>query len=94
MAEKNKICPRCKKEFKCNAENISACSCSQVVLSNETKSFLTNTFFNCLCNDCLTELNQLVAREKNIRFREGVAISLKEFITIMRVSTGYLLNST
>jgi len=69
MAEKNKICPRCKKEFKCNAENISACSCSQVVLSNETKSFLANTFFNCLCNDCLTELNRLVATTKEFPFQ-------------------------
>ena len=68
MAEKIKICPRCKKEFRCNAENISACSCSQIVLSNETKSFLANTFFNCLCNECLTELNGLVAGEKDYPF--------------------------
>lgn len=68
MAEKIKICPRCKKEFPCNAENIAACACSQVTLSNETKTFLANTFFNCLCNACLAELNEMVAKEKEFPF--------------------------
>jgi len=68
MAEKNKICPRCKKEFTCNSENISACSCSTILLSNETKAFLANTFFNCLCNDCLNELNGMVAKIKEYPF--------------------------
>jgi hypothetical protein len=68
MAEKIKICPRCKKEFNCNAENISACACSGVSLSNGTKSFLAGTFYSCLCKDCLLELNQLVAREKEYPF--------------------------
>ena len=68
MGGKNKICPRCKKEFTCNTENISACDCSQVTLSNETKSYLTKTFYNCLCNNCLLELNQLIAKEKEYPF--------------------------
>ncbi len=68
MADKQKICPRCKKEFTCNAENIAACSCSQVVLSNETKSYLTKTFFSCLCTTCLSELNYLIGLEKEYPF--------------------------
>ena len=68
--------------------------CSKVELRNETKSFLANTFFNCLCNDCLTEINRLVASGKNIRFREGAGTSLKVYITITKANTGYLLNST
>lgn len=64
MGSKLKICPRCKKEFTCLAENITSCGCSKVVLSNETKSFLANTFYDCLCADCLVELNQLVSKEK------------------------------
>lgn len=68
MAGKIKICPRCKKEFQCIAENISACSCSEIQLSNDTKSFLANTFFNCLCKDCLIEVNNLVARVKEYPF--------------------------
>lgn len=68
MGGKIKICPGCKKEFTCNSENISACACSRVSLSNETKAFLAKTFYNCLCNDCLFALNQLVAMEKQYPF--------------------------
>ncbi|HEY4965223.1 MAG TPA: cysteine-rich CWC family protein, partial [Puia sp.] len=68
---KQKICPRCKKEFNCHAENISACACSKVTLSNGTKSFLANTFYDCLCTDCLEKLNQLVALEKQYPFPGG-----------------------
>jgi hypothetical protein len=64
MDGKKKICARCKKEFICNPGNISACGCSQVILSNETKSYLAKTFYNCLCNDCLIILNELVEKEK------------------------------
>jgi hypothetical protein len=68
MSEKIKICPRCKKQFACNAENISACSCSKISLSNETKSFLTQTFYRCLCNECLLHINELTAKEKEFPF--------------------------
>jgi hypothetical protein len=68
MSGKQKICPRCKKEFNCNPENIQDCGCSRVLLSNDTKSWLTNTFYNCLCSECLTELNQLVAKKKEYPF--------------------------
>jgi Family of unknown function (DUF5522)/Cysteine-rich CWC len=68
MSGRIKICPRCKKEFTCNAENISLCACHQAPVSNETKSFLTKTFFNCVCNNCLLDLNRLVAKEKEYPF--------------------------
>jgi len=71
MGGKLKICPRCKKQFACQAENISACACSQVTLSNDTRSFLAKTFYNCLCNDCLSELDQLVTRSKQYPFPGG-----------------------
>jgi len=68
MSGKLKICPRCKKEFSCDPGNIAACGCSQVTLSNGTKSFLAATFYTCLCNDCLNHLNLLVAKEKEYPF--------------------------
>jgi len=68
MTGKKKICPRCKKEFTCHSENISACACSQVHLSNDTRSFLANTFYDCICSDCLLKLNELVAMEKKYPF--------------------------
>jgi hypothetical protein len=68
MEGKQKICPRCKKEFLCQEADIKACQCSQVALSNETKSFLLNTFYQCLCRDCLMEINRLVAKVKDYPF--------------------------
>jgi Family of unknown function (DUF5522)/Cysteine-rich CWC len=68
MESSQKICPRCRKEFICNSENIAACACSKITISNGTRSFLANTFYRCLCNDCLTELNQLVEKEKQYPF--------------------------
>ncbi len=68
MAEKEKACPRCKKTFVCNADNISACSCSSISLSNDTKTFLSKTFYGCLCKDCLLVLDQMVEKEKEYPF--------------------------
>jgi len=68
MNENNKNCPRCKKLFSCNPENISVCGCREITLSNETKSFLANTFYSCLCNDCLLEINHLMIKEKEFPF--------------------------
>ena len=65
---KLKICPRCKKEFTCQSANMAACACSRIPLSNETKSFLANTFYDCLCPGCLEKLNQMIAQEKNYPF--------------------------
>ena len=61
---KLKICPRCKNAFSCHSEDISNCDCSKLKLSNETRSFLVNTFYDCLCTECLEKLDQLVAQEK------------------------------
>jgi Family of unknown function (DUF5522)/Cysteine-rich CWC len=68
MNANQKICPRCKKDFSCNPQNIRLCGCSRIELSNETKSYLSATFYGCLCNDCLAELNKLVAQEKQYPF--------------------------
>jgi len=70
MSGKTKICPRCKKAFTCHAENISACACSQVQVSNETRSFLAKTFYDCLCTACLQALDKQVALVKNHPFPE------------------------
>ena len=68
MDGKKKICPRCNKEFNCHSEHIATCACSKISLTHETKSFLANTFYDCICTDCLGKLNQLVAQEKQYPF--------------------------
>ena len=104
MDGKLKICPRCKKEFTCQAGNISACGCSQVVLSNETKSFLANTFYDCMSNNCLLALNKMVAQEKQYPFPgrggdliEGIHYYKEEdyrvFTEFYLISRGYCCRS-
>ena len=104
MNGKSQYCPRCKKEFHCNKENISACDCSQVALSNDTRVFLTKTFYGCLCNDCLRQLDQLVAREKEFPFPgpggeliEGIHYYQEDvyrvFTEFYHVSRGYCCRS-
>ncbi len=68
MTEKIKICPRCKKEFVCQSDDIAACACSTIRLLNETKSFLAQTFYGCLCNECLSHFDNLAAKEKEFPF--------------------------
>lgn len=70
MIGKTKQCPRCKKKFICEKENISACICSRISLSNETKSYLSKTFYDCHCTECMLALDQLVAKIKQVPFPE------------------------
>ncbi|MGF1571880.1 MAG: cysteine-rich CWC family protein [Sumerlaeia bacterium] len=48
-----KICESCGQEFSCSPENISACQCSTIQLSDETKKAIAEAFRDCLCIDCL-----------------------------------------
>ncbi|MFT5621151.1 MAG: hypothetical protein ACI9QR_001484 [Flavobacteriaceae bacterium] len=53
-----KECSRCKNDLQCNTEDISSCACNQLVISPRTKDFLKKTNYDCLCNSCLSELNE------------------------------------
>lgn len=44
------------------------CQCNTVKLSDDTKDFLSKTFFDCLCKDCLAKINDDVKAAKNYRF--------------------------
>ena len=74
-----KNCGKCSKEICCNNANIEECICSTVRLSPQTQKFLSNTFFDCLCTNCLEELNRNVAHagvfsfpDKKDEFIEGI----------------------
>lgn len=54
-----KICSRCQHQFNCNTEDINNCQCNTIQLSEICKTFLNKTNFNCLCINCLKELNTL-----------------------------------
>src|SRR6218665_2455971 len=53
-------CERCSAPFECRANDIRRCDCYEVELTDETRAFLKSTFFRCLCNNCLREINDKV----------------------------------
>ena len=63
-----KYCPRCNEPFFCKTGDIVNCQCQCVPLSEETIQFLSKTYFDCLCKNCLSELNQKVKISKSYRF--------------------------
>ena len=50
-----KICPRCGKEFEC-VHSVD-CWCVTVKLTDATKAYLKEHYSNCLCKECLEEIN-------------------------------------
>lgn len=63
-----KCCGRCNSTFICQSKEINNCACRNVALSEETTIFLAKTYFDCLCNNCLEEINNKVASAGNYAF--------------------------
>lgn len=63
MQEKHelKYCGRCFVQFTCKVGDVLACQCSTVSLSEQTKNFLLETKYDCLCADCMQQLEKLVS---------------------------------
>src|SRR5687768_15182001 len=59
MVEKaqNLKCKRCGRHFDCHVNNIGSCQCAEVMLSKETHAFLDKTMWECLCANCLQEMD-------------------------------------
>jgi len=65
-----KTCKRCFTSFLCNQDKIENCFCSSVKLAPETLDFLKKTKYDCLCEKCLVEVNDLVIKSKDFSFPE------------------------
>jgi hypothetical protein len=50
-----KTCPRCGKTFEC-VHSID-CWCVKVQLKDSTKAYLKENYSDCLCKECLEEIN-------------------------------------
>ena len=50
-----KTCPRCGKTFEC-VHSID-CWCVKVKLTDVTKAYLKENYSDCLCKECLEEIN-------------------------------------
>ena len=53
-----KICPGCKKGFECKSGNITQCQCFGITLTSELKVYMEQRYSDCLCRDCLLQLQQ------------------------------------
>jgi hypothetical protein len=53
-----KSCPGCKRAFECKPGNITQCQCYGIALTAEIKAYIEQHFNDCLCRDCLEELQQ------------------------------------
>jgi len=54
------VCKRCGLQFECKVGDVGNCQCSTVSLSGVTRKFLDNTYFGCLCANCLIEIEKKV----------------------------------
>lgn len=61
-------CGRCERPITCHADVISQCPCTQISLSSGTLKFLKSTSYNCLCNQCLVEVENMVNKAKSDHF--------------------------
>ncbi len=99
-----KSCPRCEGSFECKVGNVLQCQCSEVVISNETASYLEKTHYDCLCKNCMSELDKMVSKSQESEFprqagdfvegihyyREGGLVVFTEFYHLSR---GYCCRS-
>jgi Cysteine-rich CWC len=53
-----KLCPRCSIAFECKAGTIMQCQCSTIHLTVEESAFIQAKYEDCLCINCLHELQK------------------------------------
>ncbi len=74
--------------------------CNKVSLHEETKAFLGKTNYDCLCNDCLLEVDNLVSRvavDQSDEIAEGkdyyMDNGLVVYTEMYHIKRGYCCNS-
>jgi hypothetical protein len=56
-----KTCPHCHCEFECRNDNVLECDCIHVTLSREALDYIGSRYPDCLCADCLREINRMLS---------------------------------
>ncbi len=51
-----KYCPRCNEAFECKPGNITQCQCYGLTFSDTEKDYISNTYNDCLCRNCLNTI--------------------------------------
>ncbi|MCB9257367.1 MAG: cysteine-rich CWC family protein [Chitinophagales bacterium] len=96
---KIKTCGRCLKEISCMANTQQVCACMQLSLRTETLEFLKKTAYDCLCNTCLSEINELVAikKEASNKLKENIHFYYEDsflvFKELYHIQRGYCCKS-
>lgn len=67
----NKTCQRCQSTFECNSHDIVNCNCFDIEISTETKDYLQKTSYDCLCKQCLTEVEKYALLKKDYPFPQN-----------------------
>jgi len=63
-----KYCPKCNSAFTCKTGDIGNCQCFTVKLTDDAKTFLSKTSFDCLCGNCLKKINLDIETAKKYQF--------------------------
>ena len=63
-----KICKRCNENFECSDNKVENCLCNNIELLEESKIYLSKTSYDCLCTNCLEEINNYPILEKKYPF--------------------------
>jgi hypothetical protein len=53
-----KTCPRCNSHFECRPGDITNCQCYGIELNIATEGFIASHYGDCLCRNCLQQLQQ------------------------------------
>jgi hypothetical protein len=69
-----KTCKKCETTFECKVGDPTRCQCSEVVISSLTSQFLEQTHFDCLCKNCLADLNEKLSLLGNERFPDSKSL--------------------
>jgi len=53
-----KNCQRCHAPFECKAGSVTQCQCFGITLPAEQRAYLEQRYNDCLCRNCLLQLNE------------------------------------
>ncbi|WP_198145091.1 cysteine-rich CWC family protein [Microscilla marina] len=60
LKHEQKQCPRCGAGFECKVGDVVNCQCYEVQVQARTNEFLANAYYDCLCKNCLAEIDKML----------------------------------
>ncbi|WP_110309691.1 cysteine-rich CWC family protein [Dysgonomonas alginatilytica] len=66
----DKTCPCCSSTFTCRVDKIELCNCTKLNLRDGVRQYIKTTYGNCLCFDCLKNLNDQFIKLSNEKTKD------------------------